>query len=135
MPACLPFGEKIYFSPDFYLSTLLTIIQYSKLSKSCSSTERIVPSISFSAFKQTVIIENNLIFSLSDIRKSSNTTFFYHFSTPHISIIFLYALSSLYKPVLYLINILPIPVIVKLDVSKTLYFCCYISSCFDRGVG
>ena len=21
---------------------------------------------------------------------------------------------------------------VKLDVSKTLYFCCYISSCFDR---
>ena len=22
---------------------------------------------------------------------------------------------------------------VKLDVSKTLYFCCYISSCFDRG--
>ena len=26
-----------------------------------------------------------------------------------------------------------IPLFVKLDVSKTLFFCCYISSCFDRG--
>lgn len=26
-----------------------------------------------------------------------------------------------------------IALFVKLDVSKTLYFCCYISSCFDRG--
>lgn len=25
------------------------------------------------------------------------------------------------------------PLFVKLDVSKTLFFCCYISSCFDRG--
>lgn len=25
------------------------------------------------------------------------------------------------------------PLFVKLDVSKTLHFCCYIYSCFDRG--
>lgn len=33
----------------------------------------------------------------------------------------------------WLINISAGSLFVKLDVSKTLYFCCYISSCFDRG--